>query len=139
MSAERTAWHPIFAAHVTERAPPGFKVEAEVQLTSEPLRVDLLLSRTMAEPFCEQARTFRRLWDLLGCDTVAEYKSKSHLFRFGDFARLLAYLAQHQALQIERIRPDELTGVLVVSTLTPSLLDELRVAEARARRSGWGV
>ncbi len=40
MIAKKTAWHPPFTSFLQERCPRWAKVTGEVQLTTEPLRVD---------------------------------------------------------------------------------------------------
>jgi hypothetical protein len=48
MGSSRTAWHVAFARLLSERAPPGFAVQAEVSLGGEPQVADLLLCAVRA-------------------------------------------------------------------------------------------
>lgn len=126
MGASKTAWHVAFAALITERAPPGIEVRAEVRLTSEPQRADLLLLRRAASARRDaEALTLRGLWPLLADDSLVEFKSVSRPFRRGDLARLLGYGAQYHGIHIERLRPAHLTLVLVVPSITEALRAEL--------------
>jgi len=109
---------------LTERAPPGFQVKSEHRLTLEPQRADLLITRS-GEARVDEARTLKRLWSWLGEQTISEFKSISHPFRFGDLARLMGYAWQHRAQHKERHRPEALTLLLVVPDISPSLRDEI--------------
>jgi len=107
-----------------ERAPPGFQIKSEHRLTLEPQRADLLILRS-GDARVNEARTLKRLWSWLGEQTIGEFKSISHSFRFGDLARLMGYAWQYRAQHGERLRPDELTLLLVVPDVSPSLRDEI--------------
>ena len=63
MSAIKTAWHPPFTGLLRERCPKWVRITAEVQLTTEPLRVDDLLEVWSDRPHDAQDRgaTFRAL------------------------------------------------------------------------------
>jgi hypothetical protein len=126
MGTARTAWHVNFVALVREGAPPGVEVRAEVQLTVEPQRADLLLLRRAGEMRRDnEARVLRGLWPRLGDDSLVEFKSLARPFRAGDFLRLLGYGVQYHVTQIERLRPSSITLVLIVPSLTPALLSEI--------------
>jgi hypothetical protein len=126
VGASKTAWHVAFAALIAERAPPGIEVRAEVQLTSEPQRADLLLlRRATAARRDAEALTLRGLWPLLAEDSLVEFKSLSRPFRRGDLPRLLGYGAQYHAMHMERLRPAALTLVLAVPSITAVLREEL--------------
>jgi hypothetical protein len=125
LGTHRTAWHVPFCALLAERAPPGFVVRAEVRLTNEPQRADMLLLRDAASATPKGALVLRRLWAWLGDDTVGEFKSLARPFRSGDLTRLLNYGAQHQTEHIDRLRPGQLTLLLVVPSMTPTLHHEI--------------
>jgi len=129
MSDERTAWHVLFAAMITERAPPGFEVVSEYRMTLEPQRADLLFKRS-GEAHVEEARTLKRLWPWLGKDTLGEFKSISKPFRVGDLARLMGYAWQYRAKHGDKLRPEELTLLLVVPNVSAAL-------EAELASNGW--
>jgi len=124
MSDERTAWHVLFAAMITERAPPGFEIMSEHRLTLEPQRADFLFKRS-GEVHDEEARTLKRLWPWLGKVTLGEFKSISKPFRVGDLARLMGYAWQYRAKHGDKLRPEELTLLLVVPNVSASLQAEL--------------
>jgi hypothetical protein len=138
MSSERTAWHPPFTGLLTERAPRWVRVLAEVPLTQEPLRVDdliELLATTMRD-LDDQGSVLRGLWRFVRVVALLEFKSVARPFRRGDLARLLAYgfiwYFAHQrgdSLTVEgqtrRATPDDVTLVLVVPTISPTLRSEL--------------
>lgn len=126
MGTSKTAWHVAFAALIAERAPPGIEVRTEVQLTSEPQRADLLLLRRAGSARRDvEALTLRGLWPLLAGDSLVEFKSLSRPFRRGDLVRLFGYASQYHAINIERLRPADLTLVLVVPSITVTLRAEL--------------
>ena len=126
MSNSRTAWHPIFAALIKERAPPGIDVIPELMLTVQPQKADILLLRREAEARRdEEAKVLRGLWHRLSTDTLVEFKSVTRPLRSGDWITLLGYGAQYHSAQIERLpRAADLTLVLVVPSLTPTIRNE---------------
>ncbi|MEP7123968.1 MAG: hypothetical protein ABJE95_23780 [Byssovorax sp.] len=130
--ATRDLWHLGFARLVRQRAPPGFLVRAEVPLSDEPQRADLILIRREDVPRRdEQAQLLRALWPYLGADTVLEFKSPVRGFRRNDLKRLASYGAQYHVLEDERLlRPADLTLVLVIPSRTGALDDEIA-------RMGW--
>src|SRR3712207_5683684 len=108
MAPARTAWHVGFTNLVVERGPPAIDVWPEVQLSIEPQRADLLLLRRTGEPRRDhEARVLRRLWPLLGTDTLVEFKSPARPPRKGDLLRLLAYGAVYHAAQALLDRLDD--------------------------------
>jgi hypothetical protein len=129
MEPARPAWHLGFAALVTERAPPGIDVRTEVPIALEPLRADLLLLRRVGEARRdEEANVLRGMWPLLRTDTIVEYKSPSRPPRKGDLIRLVGCGALYHAAQIQAGRledPADLTLVLAVASLTPTVTNEL--------------
>jgi len=134
MEPARTAWHLGFVNLIEKRGPPGIDVRAEVPLAVEPPRADMLLVRRVGEPRRDgEAKVLRRLWPWLRTDTIIEYKSPSRPPRKGDLLKLAAYGALYHAAQARLDRlddPKDLTLVMVVASLTPTLLDEIE-------RMGW--
>jgi len=134
MEPARTAWHLGIVDLITQRAPPGIEVRSEVQLSVEPQRADLLLLRRTGEPRRDgEAKVLRGLWPRLGTDTIGEYKSPSRPPRKGDLVRLAAYGALYHAgqLRLDRLEdPRDLTLVLIVASMTPTLRGEID-------RMGW--
>ena len=126
MGARQTAWHVLFVEALKERRPPGFEVQAEVPLSSDPMRVDvLLLRREGVERRDEEARILTGLWPLVEREALVEYKSPVRAFRAGDAFRLLSYGAQYQAEHVRRLEPGQLALVLAVPARTGELLDEI--------------
>ena len=122
-------WHLAFVTLIQHRAPPNFEVQSEVRLTIEPQRADLLLLRRIGvERQDDQGRVLRRLWPLLGRVTVLEYKSPvDSAFRPGDLLRLVGYgVLYDTGHQDELPQREELTLVLVVASVTPNLLKEIK-------------
>ncbi|NUQ79189.1 MAG: hypothetical protein HUU21_37220 [Polyangiaceae bacterium] len=121
-------WHLAFANLIQRRAPPNFEVQSEVRLTIEPQRADLLLLRRIGvERKDSNALVLRRLWPRLGRVTVLEYKSPvDSAFRLGDLLRLVGYgVLYHTAHLDELPEREDLTLVLVVASVTPTLLGEI--------------
>ncbi len=126
-------WHLAFVNLIQHRAPPHFEVQSEVRLTIEPQRADMLLLRRIGvERQDDQARVLRTLWPRLGLVTVLEYKSPvDSAFRRGDLLRLVGYgVLYHTAHLAALPQREDLTLVLVVASVTPTLLGELE-------RMGW--
>jgi len=124
MSDQRTAWHVLFAAMLTERAPSSFQITSEYRLTLEPQRADLLIERS-DEAHLTEARTLKRLGVRLKKQTLGEFKSISRPFQFGDLARLMGYAWQYRSKQGDKLRPEELTLLLVVPNIMAPLRNEL--------------
>jgi hypothetical protein len=133
----RTAWHLPFVALIAERAPPGFVVQIEERLGREPQRADLLLRR-VAKQMPQRARVLRRLWAWLGMDTIAEFKSLARPFRRGDLLRLWGYGAQYHARHVQRLRPEDLTLVLIVPQMTRTLREEVAWLKCSMEDLGGG-
>jgi len=126
-------WHLAFANLIAGRAPPNFEVQSEVRLTIEPQRADMLLLRRIGvERQDAEARVLRRLWPWLGAVTVLEYKSPvDSAFRPGDLLRLVGYGVLYDTVHREELpKREDLTLVLVVASITPTLLTEIE-------RMGW--
>jgi hypothetical protein len=121
-------WHLAFVNLIQLRAPPNFEVQSEVRLTIEPQRADMLLLRRIgAERRDDQALVLRRLWPWLGLVTVLEYKSPvDSAFRPGDLLRLVGYGVLYDTAHLDLLpQCDDLTLVLVVASVTPTLRDEI--------------
>lgn len=127
----RSVWHLPFAAFLQDAAPNGFKVQIEVWLSLEPSRADIVLLRRSAEKPTEGG-AFRRLWPMLRSVSILEYKSPARSsFRRGDLIRLVSYGGLYHAQHAQELsNSDELTLVLIVASLTPTLRDEVK-------RMGW--
>jgi hypothetical protein len=126
-------WHLAFVNLIQRRAPPNFEVQSEVRLTIEPQRADILLLRRIgAERQDHEARVLRMLWPRLGLVSVLEYKSPvDSAFRPGDLLRLVGYgVLYHTSHLHELPEREDLTLVLVVASVTPTLLQEIK-------RMGW--
>jgi hypothetical protein len=126
-------WHLAFANLIQHRAPPSFEVQSEVRLTIAPQLADmLLLRRKGAAAHDHEARVLRRLWPWLGRVTVLEYKSPvDSAFRPGDLLRLVGYGVLYETAHLDEVPGrDDLTLVLVVASITPTLLAEIG-------RKGW--
>lgn len=124
----RNAWHLPFASLLRYVAPASFDVFAEVLLSIEPSRADILLLRRGKMTTTKRGgRLLKRLWPLLGRYTILEYKSPVRSsFRKGDLIRLVGYGAQYHSRHLKNlVNSDELTLVLVVASLTPTLLGEI--------------
>lgn len=136
MGSRRTAWHVLFTLLLEERGPPGIVVRAEVVLTSEPQRADLLLLRQADVPRAdEQSRVLRGLWPRLSLETLVEFKSVGRPPRLGDWGRLLGYGAQYWSMHAARLdRAQTLTLALVVPSSTPTLTREAEALGLHLRR-----
>jgi hypothetical protein len=138
MSAKKTAWHPPFTGLLQERCPAWAKVTGEVQLTSEPLRVDDVIEVWADRPHdpTDTGATLREMWRFIVVVGLLEYKSVVWPFQHGDLSRLVAYgmlwRTQHQrrerlddGTRSERLAAHEVTLILAVPTLNSPLLEEL--------------
>lgn len=110
-----------------------------MRLSLEPQRADMLLLRRTCidptdaigiEPTGEDdkpAIVLPTLWPLLGLVTVLEFKSPvSSAFRPRDLLRLVGYGVLYDTTHLDEIpKREDLTLVLVVASITPTLLDEL--------------
>ena len=124
MAAARTAWHVLLAALLHQRAPRRFEVHREVPLSTEPLRADYLLLRTLlGDDDGDRALPKRwKLWSLLPKDTLVELKSTGRPYRSRNMSRLWAYLHLYYADQPARLEiVADLAGVLLVASRTPTL------------------
>ena len=123
MSSQRTAWHFFFTILLRKRGPGEFEVRDEVPLSEEPPRLDYLLLRKRAEAAAQRpAETLRGLWPRLPSVTVAEFKSVGRPYRKGNLDRLWSYIHLYFADPESGLgRRDELCGLLIVTTRTPTL------------------
>lgn len=110
-----------------ERAPPGFEVRSEVQLTLEPQRADLLwLRRSEGAAHDEQAQVFRGLWLRIERHAIVEFKSRARPLRRRDLARLLGYGWQYFTVHPDELRrTHHLHLMLVVPSSTLTLSKEV--------------
>ena len=151
MSATKTAWHPPFTGLLQERCPKWVRVTGEVQLTSEPLRVDDLLEIWPDRPRdpLDEGMTLRALWRELRRVGLLEFKSVARAFRRGDLSRLFAYgalwLAAHQRAEggeevdrVERLAPGDVALILAVPSINRALRDELASYELELSASSDG-
>lgn len=139
VGATRTLWHRMFANLLIERAPSGFEVRAEVQLSPEPQRADLLLVRRPRARGEGAARVLRGLWPRVRRHALLELKTVTRPVRRGDVSRLLGYCAQHFAAQAGRLAgPESLLLVMVVPSITPTLRRELDRMRWSLRDAGGG-
>lgn len=122
-----TLWHQGFAQAVIERGPSSVRVEVELLLSLYPQRADLLFLQREDVARCDHdASMLRGPWPRLGRATLLELKSPSRGFRRGDLIRLLGYGVQYHYKQRRVLAgPSELTLVLVVPCLTPTLTAEI--------------
>ena len=138
MSAKKTAWHPPFTGLLQERCPRWARVTAEVQLTSEPLRVDDVIEVWADRPYDPRdvGGTLRGMWRYVVVVALLKYKSVVWPFQRGDLYRLFAYgmlwLSARQRRERrsdgsrdERLAAHELTLLLAVPSINDALRDEL--------------
>jgi hypothetical protein len=138
MSAKKTAWHPPFTGLLRERCPRWAKITGEVQLTTEPLRVDDVIEvwADDAHDPTDTGATLREMWRYVVVVALLEYKSIAWPFRHGDLGRLLACgllwrtthqrrVAQPDRTRTERLAAHEVTLVLAVPSRNAALDDEL--------------
>ena len=126
-------WHLAFVSLMEHHAPPNFEVKSEVRLTIEPQRADLLLLRRIgARRQDHRAKVLRALWARLGKVSILEYKSPvDGAFRPGDLMRLVACGVLYETAHLEELPGrEDLTLVLVVASVTPTLLEEMA-------KKGW--
>ena len=138
MSVKKTAWHPPFTGLLQERAPRWAKVTPEVQLTTEPLRVDDVIevwADRVPDP-SDTGSTLRGMWRFVVVVALLEYKSVVWPLQRGDLYRLLAYgmlwLTSHQrrerssdGARDERLSAHEVTLLLAVPSINVALREEL--------------
>ncbi len=127
-------WHLAFANLIQSRSPPGFEVQSEVRLSLEPQRADMLLVRRIVGEEKEKKKgiVLPTLWPLLGLVTVVEYKSPiNSSFRPRDLLRLVGYGVHYDTTHADTLpKREDLTLVLVVASITPTLRDDVA-------RMGW--
>jgi hypothetical protein len=129
-------WHLAFANLIQNRSPPDFEIQSEVRLSLEPQRADMLLVRRIVgedkEDKEEKEIVLPTLWPLLGLVTVVEYKSPiNSSFRPRDLLRLVGYGVLYDTTHADTLpKCEDLTLVLVVASVTPTLRDDVA-------RMGW--
>ncbi len=134
MGTGRTLWHLLLVTFLSQRAPRRVEVRAEVPLSIEPLRGDILLLRREVESDADAGPlTLRQLWELLPREGLLEFKSVGRPYRRRNLHRLWSYLCVHYSDQPERLADEShLCGILLVPARSPSL-----VADAAALRLHW--
>ncbi len=138
MSAKKTAWHPPFTSFLQERCPRWAKVTGEVQLTTEPLRVDDVIAVRADRDHdpSDTGTTLRGMWRFVVVVALLEYKSVVWPAQRGDVYRLFAYgmlwLSEHQRRERrsdgsrdERLAAHEVTLLLAVPSINDAIRDEL--------------
>jgi hypothetical protein len=138
VGAKKTAWHPPFTGLLQERGPRWAKVTGEVQLTTEPLRVDDVIEVWVDRSHdpLDTGATLRGMWRFIVVVGLLEYKSVVWPFQHGDLSRLFAYghlwRATHQRREgradgsrTERLAAHEITLLLAVPSINDPLRDEL--------------
>ena len=88
---KRSAYHPAMACIVERHKPTNTGVISEYQLTSEPLKADILLIRKRKE-VKNDASILRGLWSLLPRRTIMEFKSIRTGLRRGDLRSNAVYV-----------------------------------------------
>jgi len=111
-------------------APPTFEVQSQVRLTIEPQRADMILLRRIgSEQQDDQALILRPLWPMLGLVTVLEFRQRPRTLAFlpGDLLRLVSYGLLYEAAHLDDLpQREDLTLVLLIASITPPLLDEIK-------------
>ena len=114
-------WHPPFYQLVIERLPPSWQAHTEFELSKRARRIDMVLER-IKDPGGQDGQVLRGLWPRLSKYTVLEFKSAADGFAKPDLLTLIDYGVQYHQLHIKQLTgPSDLTLVLVVPGLTPSL------------------
>ncbi len=138
MSVKKTAWHPPFTGLLQERAPRWVRVTPEVQLTSEPLRVDDVIEvwADRVRDLSDTGETLRGMWRYVIEVALLEFKSTAWPLQRGDLYRLIAYgmlwLTGHprraregDSARSERLSAHEVTLLLAVPSINTALREEL--------------
>ncbi len=138
MSAKKTAWHPPFTGLLQERAPRWAKVTPEVQLTTEPLRVDDVIELRADHPRDpnDVGTTLRGMWRFVVEVALLEYKSVVWPTQRGDLYRLYAYgmltlstrarrTGGDERAREERLAAHEVTLLMAVPSINGALREEL--------------
>jgi hypothetical protein len=127
LSTSRTQWHVLFYPALAEHGSRSAEVLAEVLLSAEPQRADILLIRRKdGDAPGDEPRTLRGLWLLLVRQMLVEYKSPSRPPRPYDVAKLLGYGGQLHALRKHEIGAfGNLLLCLVVTAINGALLGDL--------------
>jgi len=133
MSAHRTAWHFLFVILLRKRGPRWLEVREEVPLSEEPLRLDYLFLRKVAHGDDDDpGQSLRGLWPRLPENTIAELKTLGRPYRSRGLDRLWSYLHLYFADAGRAVaRASDLSGVLIVPSLTPTLFADVLAAGLR--------
>jgi hypothetical protein len=121
LEEERISWHPAFLQALQLECEPyldALRFEAEHQLTAEPLKIDVLITKepdaVVDNPI---ARIFRRfnLW---------EFKSPADPLPVHVFFKVFAYIGQFVSLN--KLDPEEVSFSFVVTRHPQSVMEFLR-------------
>ncbi|MCG8425507.1 MAG: hypothetical protein MJE77_47115, partial [Proteobacteria bacterium] len=128
----RTLYHLGFARTVNEGVPPGVKLEVEYPLSWDSRRIDQRLVRGRGKKRDHEAGVLRGLWPHLGEQTLLDFKGPTRGFRRGELIRLISYGGEYLASRTgEFDSPSELSLVLVVPRMTPTLSREIEWMDLR--------
>jgi hypothetical protein len=121
LSEERIAWHPAFVEAIQaelEEYKDVLEFHAEYPLTTEPLRIDVLIVRKLTDVVIRKniARIFRE-------HNVIEYKSPGDYVSRSDFQKVLAYALFYASLH--NLPTESLTVTLVESGYPRTVIQHL--------------
>ena len=123
MSEEkRIAWHPAFVEAIQaelEEYKDVLEFQAEYQLTTEPLRIDVLIVKKRPDAIIEKniARIFREY-------NIIEYKSPDDYVSLTDFQKAIAYAWIYASLN--KVPTQNLTVTIVESGYPRSVIQHLK-------------
>jgi hypothetical protein len=122
LSEEHIAWHPAFVEAIQaelEEYKDVLEFYAEYPLTTEPLRIDVLVVKKRADVVIRKniARIFRE-------HNIIEYKSPDDYVSWADFQKVQAYAWLYASLQ--NLPPQSLTVTFVQSGYPRSLIQHLK-------------
>jgi len=92
-----TAWHPLFAELLKFALPKGFEQIAELSLTSEPQRIDLVVVRR-GKGIGPQLTGFASITERLSDHNLFEFKSPKDQLTAQDLPFTIGKLCQYQAI-----------------------------------------
>jgi hypothetical protein len=130
---ERLAWHPaFFEAIQMELDEYGHELQfiSEYQLTTEPLRIDVVIIRKSGNAPIEKniAAIFRK-------ENIVEYKSPDDYVSVGDYYLVYGYACLYAALN--HVGINELTVSFVESRYPRELLSHLREVRGYTVEERW--